>query len=1030
MFAQCMNWKPFNRSLFFLLSLLFSFVRPALSAGTDSIRYALAHYSNENGLPQNSIKAIVPDEYGFMWLATEAGLVRFDGRHFSLFNRYNTGIASSRIIDIWRTPTGSQLHAITQNWTLLGITKGKVYPEKNKWESLYQRLLPYSMTTCLLPQAWQYSKGPDPYHLDSLQLDLSGDTSLLVTLKGDVLWFHKGKALQQTHAPLGNGFRKIFTLGPSAYLLPDQITGHRILRITKEGTDYVSLTGDLLQQPENPDPVLCLNNAQKQVFLYSNRRFYQVLRQPNGDLHTVLLLQGYDFEQLRISCCYYDSLRHRIFLGSSINGLFVLSAKPFTVRTSDAVDRNDNIIYDHIPYSDSSVLTGKGILLYADHPGSRFFPLLKQSSKGIDKNLFLASDGTLWTADFNYVYQLTHDATAILQQWPIRMACSFTQVASGEVWVGTALRGIYAIRSGQPARLLLKMPERVLCMEQETPNVVWVATDKHLFRCSVPDMRLDTIHALNNQVVRNIYIPREGEIWFCSYEAGFYLYHNGKLTRFPTDRNKYLNTVHHIAEDHKGFFWISTNNGLFKTAKQDLLHYANDNSFIPFYLYYNKENGFNTNEFNGSNQRVGTRLANGSFSFASVDGVVFLHPDRFPDELPDAPVIIDKIEVNGAEVPVSKVIRLEYSFTDIRFRIATAYFGNPDNLMYEYRLNNKEWIPVENESFVFNALPAGKQLIQVRKRSGFGNSYLYVQTTIDVMPAFWQTWWFRLLALLLLAGIVSGIIRLRTLYLNRKNKQLEQTVTLRTAELNDIISVLEVSEMKLAEELRLQQRLIGNIAHDIKTPLKYLTLSARHLSNKVQRKQMPEHAEAESIYASSAKIYAFTENLMSYLKARLESGVVKKELNLREIIEHQKELFDIALKIQGTTFLNEVAPDLQLKTHRQLLSIVLHNLTDNAIKNTLSGSVVFSAQKDTDHISISLRDSGPGMGAKSAQRYNEYFSATELQEQEVYTGFGFLIIKDILPLIDATLTFKDASGTIATLNIRLQEQEGHIPESE
>jgi signal transduction histidine kinase len=1024
-----MTWKPFNRNLF-LLSLVLLLIRPASYAGTDSVRYAVSHYSNENGLPQNSVKAIVPDEYGFIWLATEAGLVRFDGRHFSLFNRHNTGIASSRIVGIWRTPAGNQLHAITQNWTLLGISKGKVYPEKGKWESLYKRLLPYSMTHSILPHAWQYNNGPDPYHLDSLQLYLSGDTSLLVTLKGEVNWFRKDKFLHKTHVPLDNKFQRIFTTGPSAYLLPDYLNGNKVLRITKNGADSVLLTGDLLRQAKGTALVLCLNHAERQVFFYANQRLYQVIRQPNGDLHTVLLLQGYDFQKLRVSCCYYDSIRRRIFLGTSISGMFVLSAQPFTVRTCASADRNDNVIYDHVPFSDTSVLTGRGYLFYAGHSCSKSFPLLQQCSKGVAKNLFRATDGTLWTADFNYVYQLSEEATSILQQWPIRMACAFTQMASGEIWAGTVSGDIYALRPGQKMRLLRKIDDRVLCMEQETPSVLWVATSRYLFRCSLPGMRLDTLRELNNQVVRNIYIPRENEVWFCTYEAGFYLYQDGKLTRFPTDRKKYLNTVHHIAEDPKGFFWISTNNGLFKTAKGDLLRYARDKSFLPFYLYYNKESGFNTNEFNGSNQRVGARLADGVFSFASVDGVVFLHPGHFTDELPDAPVVIDKIEVNGRTVPVTGAIRLEHSFSDIRFRIATAYFGNPDNLTYEYRLDDKEWVPVENESFVFNALPAGRHQILIRKRAGFGNSYLYTQTVLEVLPAFWQTWWFRLFALLLLAGVVTGIIRLRTFYLNRKNKQLERTVALRTAELKDIINVLEVSEMKLAEELRLQQRLIGNIAHDIKTPLKFLTLSARRLSNKVEQQEMPEQAEAESIYASSAKIYAFTDNLMTYLKARLESGVVKKELNLREVIEHQKELFDIALKVQGNTFHNEIDPDLQLKTHRQLLSIVLHNLTDNAIKNTRNGHISFTAQKDNHYIKIQLQDNGPGIGAVAAQRYNEYFSAAEIQEKEVYTGFGFLIIKDILPLIDATLTFRNTSGTIATLTISLPEQERQIPESE
>ncbi len=1018
--------KPINR-IFFLCSFILCIARPALYAGTDSASYALTRYSNENGLPQNSIKAIAADEYGFIWLATESGLVRFDGRHFSLYNRNNTGIASSRIIDISRAPATGNLYAVTQNWTMLGIARGKVYPEKRKWEVLYRRIGRPTVSSALLPQAWKYEGWVDSYHQDSLQLYLPHDTTILAALNGNLYWYYKEKHIGQTHIPLRGKLHKIFALGPSLYLLPDKASGsYTVSRIGMGRIDTVSLSGDIVHQPRKADWILGLNRAMQQVFIYSDKHLYLVQRLSNGNLHTTLLLSGYDFQKLKIGSCYYDSLHQRIFLGSAVHGLYVFSAKPFATRTCIEAGNNSNVFYDHIAYDDTSILTARGILFNTRHPGYKVFGTLREKSDGLGNTLYKAKDGTLWTADYYYVYQMSPQGTTVLHRWQIRAACAFTQLASGDICVGTNQQGIYTIqpdRPEEPPRCIKVMHDRVVCMEQETADILWLATDNHLFRCSLPDMKLDTITALNGQVVRNIYIPRQQEVWFCTYEAGFYLYHDQQLTKFPPDRYKYLNTVHHIAEDAHGFFWVSTNNGIFKMAKRDLFAYAADHTKIPFYLYYSKESGFNTNEFNGSNQRVGAQLADGTFTFASVDGIIFFNPADFRSELPDAPLIVDGIEVNGSPITISNAIRLRHSFSDIRFRIATAYFGNPDNLMLEYRLDNNEWIHIENESFAFNALPAGRHQLQVRKRAGFHNSYRYCSITFDVLPAFWETWWFRGIALLLIIGAIWLLIRLRILYLNRKNKTLEQTVALRTAELNNIISVLEVSEMKLAEELRLQQRLIGNIAHDIKTPLKYLTLSAKNLSNKVRQQEMPDYAEMEGIYISSTRIYSFTENLMSYLQARLESGVVKKELNLREIIEHQKEIFNIALHTQGNAFLNKIAPELNLRTHRQLLNILLHNLTDNAVKNTENGTITFSATRNRNSISIHIQDSGKGIGLREAGRYNTYFREDNNAEKGVYTGFGFLIIKDILPLIDANLHFESGQGTLVTLTINIPEDQ-------
>lgn len=62
--------------------------------------YAITHYTDESGLPQNSIKAIFKGSGGFVWFITENGLVRFDGRNFLVFNKSNMPLASSRFYTI------------------------------------------------------------------------------------------------------------------------------------------------------------------------------------------------------------------------------------------------------------------------------------------------------------------------------------------------------------------------------------------------------------------------------------------------------------------------------------------------------------------------------------------------------------------------------------------------------------------------------------------------------------------------------------------------------------------------------------------------------------------------------------------------------------------------------------------------------------------------------------------------------------------------------------------------------------------
>ncbi len=72
--------------------LLFLFIQLGFSQQSF---YEEWYSSDTDHLPQNSIKSITPDKYGFIWITTENGLVRFDGKEFKVFNDSNINIASN-----------------------------------------------------------------------------------------------------------------------------------------------------------------------------------------------------------------------------------------------------------------------------------------------------------------------------------------------------------------------------------------------------------------------------------------------------------------------------------------------------------------------------------------------------------------------------------------------------------------------------------------------------------------------------------------------------------------------------------------------------------------------------------------------------------------------------------------------------------------------------------------------------------------------------------------------------------------------
>ena len=118
-------------------------------------QYTVEHYTSENGLPQNSIKSISIDTYGFVWLATEDGLVRFDGHHFYVFNRSNLPISVNRIYFIEpavrdKTSPGMGRNQISyatfEGSELVKIEKGTAVVDTNYRMARRRRLKSLEMT--------------------------------------------------------------------------------------------------------------------------------------------------------------------------------------------------------------------------------------------------------------------------------------------------------------------------------------------------------------------------------------------------------------------------------------------------------------------------------------------------------------------------------------------------------------------------------------------------------------------------------------------------------------------------------------------------------------------------------------------------------------------------------------------------------------------------------------------------------------------------------------------------------------------
>ena len=93
----------------YLITLLVLFL---FTGNINAQNYTVQNFTDENGLPQNSVKSIAIDNVGYIWLATENGLVRYDGQQFTLFDKSITNAQSNRIINIIKDKKSFKLCSI------------------------------------------------------------------------------------------------------------------------------------------------------------------------------------------------------------------------------------------------------------------------------------------------------------------------------------------------------------------------------------------------------------------------------------------------------------------------------------------------------------------------------------------------------------------------------------------------------------------------------------------------------------------------------------------------------------------------------------------------------------------------------------------------------------------------------------------------------------------------------------------------------------------------------------------------------
>lgn len=521
----------------------------------------------------------------------------------------------------------------------------------------------------------------------------------------------------------------------------------------------------------------------------------------------------------------------------------------------------------------------------------------------------------------------------------------------------------------------------------------------------------DTIPPIiNNLHAKSIIRTKDNLIWIMTDKNGFYLFRNKKFIKMPNDRYNYLQSAYYIMEDQKGFYWISSNNGVFKVLKKQLLQYAEDQRSPVFYYHFIKKDRLP----NKSSQSNAYTLESGDFVFPSMDGFVFFNPDSIKTYYPDkSKIYIERVKIGNSEPQYfHDVLDLKKDYKTAEFFIDIPYFSNLENLYVEAKISGKEntdWEQINTGKelkYTISNLSPGTYTLSVRMLVSPDGKFEEKAIQFKIRPFFYQTILFRVSVSIIILIIITVIVQLTTNFLRVRNKALKQIVHNKNSELKETALNLEVVKSDLQKETEYQKKLVETISHDITTPIRFIAMLSQKLYEsddvELQKKYF------DSIYKSSEQLYQFTLNLKEYTELyKAENIFEDEEYPINRILEIKQKLFCEIAKERGTLIINTHEKKVYSRVNESMLTAIIHNILDNAVKNTFDGQISLNITESKQKTIITIADTGAGMSLEQIAIYMNLFKNPK-QETPSFKGkgLGLHMVIHLIKKINAEINFK------------------------
>jgi ligand-binding sensor domain-containing protein/signal transduction histidine kinase len=558
-------------------------------------------------------------------------------------------------------------------------------------------------------------------------------------------------------------------------------------------------------------------------------------------------------------------------------------------------------------------------------------------------------------------------------------------------------------------------------IKQDVKENLWLGTAQSGLHRFDPRTAEFTIYAHNPDDPRSLSDDRVNSIYFDHFGVMWVGTQNG-LDRFDSTTGSFKtyyeqdglagNVVSCILEDGLGNLWMGTNSGL--------------SSFNP------REQTFRN--FSAADGLAGPDLTgwgtcfkspSGEMFFGGFSGATAFYPNKMVDTSFIPTTVLTDFRISGRPVPIGPHSPLRRSITytnritlfhsqnifSIEFS-ALSYF-NAETNRYRYRLDglDHQWNEVGSDQRVasYTTLPAGTYVFHVEGAMSRGRwSEPGASLEIKVLPAWWNSWWFRMFygTLLLLTACAIYMQRVA------QRKRAEEEDRRRRQAQADLVRASRIATMG---------ELSASLAHEIKQPIAAAKLDVQACMRWLAR-DVPDLGEARDAASRAIKDVVWATEIINRIGRHFKKGTLQREpIEVNDVIREMVALLDTEMTRQTIAVQTTLAEDLprviadQVELQQVLMNLMLNGMESMKELENPGTLRIVTQHAEEGFVMVSVTDAGNGIKPDQVEHIFDAFFTTK----EEGTGMGLAISRSIIESHGGRLWFTPNSGPGATFSFTL-----------